>query len=182
MSTKSSSYRFTQTTGERIDKLHERFGQSRTKVIEDAIFNLALQEGVLDEEAQEAIDELGARHGNDPVVTFAIVENTTNVPVAIDGKPTRKIRAHRLLSYAYFVEQGPPAMDPNAEHTVIALIPNTGITFELGRHEAPKKIEMRLSELSGLRKPFQPRSAFGQQFNREVRRTAGIEPEDDEEL
>ena len=180
MASKATSYRFTAATAERIEKLKDRREQSRTKVIEDAIWNMALQDGLLDEEAEENLDDLEGRHGGDAIVTFAILQNNLNVPVAINGEPTQGLRAQRLLSYAYFVANGPPAIDPNGEFPVLVRIPDTAISFTLDPVAAPGKIEMRLAELRERRNPFQPRTAASAFMNREIRRAAGIEVDDEE--
>lgn len=179
-STKAVSYRVQNVTAERIDKLAERFDQSRTKVVDDAIWNIALQEGVLDEEAREAIDELIADHGGeDATVTFAIQLTTGNVPVAINGKPTDRIRAAVMQRpVAYFTSVGPPN-ELEKEVRLLAFIPNTGIVFDLGEHEPPKTIAMPLAELHDRRQPFSPRTSFGERFNRDLRRQAGYDVDDD---
>jgi len=182
MASKATSYRFSEATSARIEKLSDRFESNRTELIDAAIYNLALQEGILDEEAHDRFDELLHRHGDDATITFAIVQNNTAVPVSINGKPTQEIRAHRMLVHAYWVSQGPPTIDPNAEHPVIAVIPNSGITFDLGRIAAPQTIEMPLTEFFAHRNAFQPRTSHGAIMSRDVRRSAGVElPEDDDD-
>jgi hypothetical protein len=182
MATKSSSYRFPQITAERIEKLGERFQQSRTKVLEDAVYNLALQEGLLLEEANVAIDELLDAHGVDATVTFALQRRTTTVPVAINGKPTQAIRAaSRPTPIAYFPSVGPPKAPPAGPIPVVAFLPNTGITFDIGEHEPPATIEMRIDELYDRLRPFEPRTATSVLFNREIRRAAGYEPPEEDE-
>jgi hypothetical protein len=184
MPTKSSSYRFPQITAERIEKLGERFQQSRTKVLEDAVYNLALQEGLLVEEAHDAIDELLADHGVDAIITFALQRRTTTVPVAINGKPTQAIRAGswpKAVAYFPATASGPPPAPPAEPIPVVAFLPNTGITFDIGEHKPPAKVEMRLDELYDRLRPFSPRTAASVWFNQEVRRRAGYEPPAEED-
>jgi hypothetical protein len=64
---------------------------------------------------------------------------------------------------------------------VIARLANSDFTFDIGRHEPPKRIELKLAELPRLLKPLEPRTAASAWFNREIRRQAGVQPTSEED-
>jgi hypothetical protein len=51
----------------------------------------------------------------------------------------------------------------------------------IGRHLPPTKVEARLAVLHERLRPFEPRTAFSQKFNRDVRRATGYDRTEEED-
>jgi hypothetical protein len=167
-------------TIERIQKLSDRSGASRAKTVENAIYNDALREGIIDEEQREMIDELVERYGADAGVVIAVVEGTSNTPVSINGKPTGDLQAAATPgAITYWTEHQDRPEWPK-EWDVRLWIPNSGILFRTVKVEPPAKIELKLGELHDWRTPPEPRTVFSVQFNREIRRAHGIEVDEED--
>jgi hypothetical protein len=173
--TRTTSFRLQHRTHGWLDKLSERSGESRGKLAEHAFFNMALDEGIIDEEQREAIDELLERYGDDADVVIPLQERSSHVPVSINGKPTDDLQAAAAPGAVAWFPSAQEQPEWPKEWQVFLWIPNSGITFQVGNHEPPKKIQLKLGELHELRTPPSRRTLAGIRFNREIRGAAGIE-------
>jgi hypothetical protein len=180
---KTAAYRLSAEDFDRVERLSELLGESRTDVIRRAVRALARIHGVTAGETVGRVRELIDRHDPDAEVVLAVQLNTANVPVSIGGKPTRELVAAAWLR--------PPAVDetedgraPLPEPVKLSLWirkSDPRITFKVDDQRPGTTLRFPVGDLLERLVIAPEPDAETVRSNRELRAAAGYPPDDDEE-
>jgi hypothetical protein len=179
---KLAAYRLTPEDYDRIERLSEVLGVSRTKVIQGAIRTFARLHGVVNEETVQRIRDLIDRHGPDAEVALAVQAGTSAVPVSVGGRAS-----HELVAAAWLrpvveeeTEDGRPPRPEPVPVTLWMRGTNPTIKFDVDPQRPGTTVRFPISDLWARWKIAPEPSAEATRSNAALRAAAGFPVDDDD--